>query len=128
MTKTLSFLLIGMFVALSIFVTGCPKAVDERIRESTNVGLDEATHARDLAIKAAVEGSLMGDPALKWYADTYGGLTVEVSHAVVTVQMKVKTQEQHDQIIQLARSMKDVRDVVDNVQIDPAIEDPPFEW
>jgi len=116
-------------IALSLFATGCPRSVDERIRENTKIGaLDEATHARDLAIKSAVEININSDPVLMWYARTYGGLTVEVSHAVATIQMKVKTQALHDQAIQLAKQVKDIRDVVDNITIDPNLDDAPFEW
>jgi hypothetical protein len=129
MKRKVLMMALASVVLLAFFIPGCPPKVDEQIRESSHIGaLDEATHSRDLAIKAAIEGSVLGDPALKWYADTYGGLTVDVSHAVATITMKVKTQEQHDQVVSLARGVKDVRDIVDNVVIDPAIDDPPFEW
>jgi hypothetical protein len=129
MNKLVLFIIFGSILVLSILSTGCPKAVDERIRESSNItALDEATHARDLAIKAAVEININSDPVLMWYARTYGGLTVDVSHAVATVTMKVKTQALHDQALDLARQAKDLRDVVDNITIDPNLEDAPFEW
>jgi hypothetical protein len=116
-------------VALSILSTGCPPSVDQRIKEESHIGaLDEATHSRDLAIRQAIEASILADPALQWYAKTYGPLTVDVSHAVATVTMKVKTQEQHDQVYAIAKGMKDCRDVVDNITIDPKLDDPPFEW
>jgi hypothetical protein len=129
MNKTIISLFVGLLISFAIFSTGCPASVDQKIKESTNIGaLDEATHSRDLAIKSAVEVNINSDPVLMWYARTYGGLTVEVSHAVATIQMKVKTQALHDQAISLAKQVKDIRDIVDNITIDPNLDDPPFEW
>jgi osmotically-inducible protein OsmY len=118
---------IALVIGLSILATGCPPSVDQKIRENTKIGaFDEATHAKDLALKSAVQTNIETDLPLRWYAQTFG-ITVEVSHSVATVQMKVRTQAQHDLAISLAKQTKDIRDVVDNITIDESLDDPPFE-
>jgi osmotically-inducible protein OsmY len=113
---------------ISLILTGCPKSVDERIRESTHIGaLDEATHARDLALDAAVQENIQTDPVLLWYAKTYG-ITVEVSHTVATVHMIVKTEELKEQALQLARQTQGITEVVDEIVVDPNVDEAPFEW
>jgi osmotically-inducible protein OsmY len=117
-------LLLGI---LSIVLTGCPRSVDERIRESTRVpGLSEGVQARDRALETAVEQNIMSDFELQWYARTYG-LTVEVSHTVATVHMIVKNEEYRDRAIELATNTDGISEVVDNIEIDPNVDEPPFE-
>jgi len=130
MSKTIRYLVLSLLVLLGFLLTGCPQSVDERIKESTHITpLDEATHARDLAIQSVVETNIKSDPVLLWYAQLPGsGFSVEVSHAVATVHMKIKTEELKQQVLDLARQAKDVRDIVDEVEVDPTMEDPPFEW
>jgi len=130
MKKETLLLLLASLVAFSVMTTGCPPGTDERIREGTQITpLQEATHARDLAIQSAIESNIRTDPVLLWYSSPpNGSLTVEVSHANATVRMKVKTQAQHDQALELAKQAKDVREITDEIEIDPNLEDPPFEW
>jgi len=121
----LPLILLGL---ISLIMTGCPKSVDETIRENTHIGaLDEATHARDLSLDAAVQSNIQTDPVLDWYARTYG-ITVEVSHAVATVHMTVKTEELKQQALELAKATEGIEDVVDEIVVDPNTEDAPFEW
>lgn len=113
---------------ISLLLTGCPKSVDERIREGTHLGaLDEMTHARDRALDAVVQSNIETDPVLKWYAATYG-ITVEVSHTVATVHMTLKTEELKEQALELARNTDGITDVVDEIVVDPNIDEAPFEW
>jgi len=42
--------------------------------------------------------------------------------------MTVKTEEQHQQVLELARQVEKVREITDEIKVDPNIEDPPFEW
>lgn len=130
MSRTAVLLVLSLAAIMGLFLTGCPRSVDEKIKESTNIGaFDEATHARDLAIASAVETNIKSDPVLQWYAQLPGsGFNVEVSHAVATVHMKVKTDALKQQVLDLAKQAKDVRDIVDEVEVDPNMEDPPFEW
>jgi len=128
MMKRNSLVVFVVSATVVMLLAGCPKAVDERIRQSTELTpLTEAVHATDLSIKSAIESNIMSDPVLQYYAKQYG-LTVEVSHFVATIRMKVKTKEQHDQVIELAKQVQKVRDITDEIEIDPNIEDPPFEW
>jgi hypothetical protein len=120
-------LILGVLVPIIMGCTGCTPEQDEQIRENTRVpGLDESVQARDMALESAVQQNIETDLILRWYAQTYG-ITVEVSHAVATVQMKVKTEEQRDTALQLARTDSRITDVVDNIEIDPNLDDPPFE-
>lgn len=129
MGKIKIFLCLTLLLLVTLALTGCPQRVHEKVKEKAKIGaFEEAIHARDLAIKKAIESNILSDPVLEWYAKTYGGLTVEVSHAVATVKMKVKTQALHDQALELARQAKDVRDIIDEIEVDPNLEDPPFEW
>ena len=112
---------------LSILLTGCPRSVDERIRESTRVpGLAEGVQARDRALETAVQQNIMSDLELRWFAETYG-ITVEVSHTVATVHMIVKNEEFRDAAIDLASGTDGISEVVDNIEIDPSVDEPPFD-
>jgi osmotically-inducible protein OsmY len=112
---------------LSILLTGCPRSVDERIRESTRVpGLTEGVQARDRALETAVQQNIMSDLELRWFAETYG-ITVEVSHTVATVHMIVKNEEFRDAAIELATGTDGISEVVDNIEIDPSVDEPPFD-
>lgn len=118
-------LLLGI---LSILLTGCPKSVDERIRESARVpGLTEGVQARDRALETAVEQNILSDLELRWYAETYG-ITVEVSHTVATVHMIVKNEAYRDTAIELASGTDGISEVVDNIEIDPSVDEPPFDF
>ena len=117
----------AILLAICFALAGCPPSVDEKIRERTRVpGLDEATQAIDMAIKSAVESNIHTDPVLDWYARQYT-LTVEVSHAVVTVQMTVSTEKLHEQALKLARQEGRIKELIDNIKVDPDVERCPIE-
>jgi len=126
MKKSLVFLALLVCVLLSLAQTGCPIPVNEKVKEGTNLGLSEAVHAKDRALDTAVMSNIETDFALDWYAKTYG-ITVEVSHSVATVHMKVKTEEQRDLALQLAKSTQGITEIVDNIVVDGSLDDPPFE-
>lgn len=120
-----------LLIMLGIMMTSCScgaaARVDQKIRESTDAGFDTAIKGRDLAMEAALIGSITGDPVLKWYY-VQGHFDGSVSHAVVTLTGKVRTQELIDQIVDLAKRGKDVKDVINELEVDPTIEEQPFEW
>jgi len=120
----IAFILILPLIA--ILITACPQSVDERIRENVRVpGLEEGVQSRDRSLQTAVQGNIMSDLELRWYMQTYG-FEINVSHAVATVTIKVKTQDQHDRAISLAQATEGLSEVTDNIEIDPSIDDCPF--
>jgi len=128
MKKNHFFALLPLLATVMIVLTACPRSVDERIRESTRVpGLTESVQARDRALQSVVEENILSDLELRWYAQTYG-ITVEVSHTVATVSMKLKTEDQRDRALELARGTDRVSDVIDNIEVDPGLDSAPFDW
>jgi len=127
MLKVQHCLAIFVLVVVGISTLACTAAMDEKVRESTRVpGLQEGVQARDRAIQSVVQTNIESDLELRWFAQTYG-ITVEVSHTVATVHMKVRTEEQRDRALELAKTTKDVSDVVDNIVVDPSLDEAPFE-
>ena len=128
MNRTLRYLLPPLLLLMTVLLTACPESVHEQIKQSTQLTpLSEATHAVDVSLQIAVEANIKSDPELKWYALTYG-FNVEVSHSVVTVHMTVKTEELRDRALGLVGYDARVREVVDEIEVDPTIEGAPFEW
>ena len=126
MKKFILLLPILTILAGVLLFSGCTAAVHERIQESTRIApLDEMVQARDRALEAQVKGNIESDLVLRYYALQYG-LTVEGSHSVMTVSMKVKTEEQRDLALQLANQDGRIQEVVYGIEIDPSLEDPPF--
>ena len=122
----------GVFIILlAIMMTSCScgaaARVDQKIRESTDAGFDTALKGRDMAMESALITSINLDPVLSWYYKQ-GHFTGSVSHAVVTLTGKVRTQELIDQIVDIATRGKDVKDVINELEVDPSIEEQPFEW
>ena len=120
-----------LLILLGIMITSCScgaaARVDQKIRESTDAGFDTAIKGRDKAMEAALIGSINGDPVLSWYYKQ-GHFTGSVSHAVVTLTGKVRTPELIDQLVELAFKVKDVKDVINELEVDPTIEEQPFDW
>lgn len=121
------YFILCLLALLCVLLTACPRGVDEKIRERTDMRLSDLTQARDRALDIAVEGNIRSDLELRWFADRYG-LTVEMSHTVATVYMKVKTDELRDRALRLARQTPRISEVVDEIEVDPSIEGAPFEW
>ena len=108
-------------------ITGCSAAMDEKVRENIRVpGLQEGVQARDRSLVTAVSGNIMSDIELRWSAQTYE-FNVEVSHAVATVFMQVKTEEYRDRALALAEATQGINEVIDNIEVDPTLDSPPFE-
>ena len=120
-----------LLVLLGLILTSCScgaaARVDQKIRESTDAGFDTAIKGRDMAMESALITSINLDPVLKWYY-VQGHFTGSVSHAVVTLTGKVRTQELIDQIVDIATRGKDVKDVINELEVDSTIEEQPFEW
>jgi len=117
-----------MVIVLGTILGGCTAAMDESVRENVRVpGLQEGVQAKDKSLETAVESNIMSDLELRWFVQTYG-ITVEVSHTVATVYMKVKTDELHDRAIALAAGTEGVSDVIDNIDVDATLDSAPFEW
>jgi len=127
MLKAQHYLAILVLVVIGVLTLACSAAMDEKIRENTRVpGLQEGVQAKDRAIQSVVQTNIESDLELRWYAQTYG-ITVEVSHTVATVHMKVRTEEMRDRALELAKTTKDVSEVVDNIVVDPSLDEAPFE-
>lgn len=111
------------WTALSSGCAGC----DQRIRESTDMGFDTAIKGTDIAREGALIANLCGDPVLEWYYKL-GHFTGSVSHSVATLTGKLRTQELIDQAIGLARKVKGIKEVISELEVDPTIEELPFDW
>jgi len=120
-----------LLILLGIMMTSCScgaaARVDQKIRESTDAGFDTAIKGRDMAMEGALTANFNSDPVLSWYYKQ-GHFTGSVSHAVVTLTGKVRTQELVDQLVELAGMVKGVKDVINELEVDPTIEEQPFEW
>ena len=118
--------LVLMFLCCAVFA-GCSAKMDQKIRENVNLGLDNPVKAKDMAQEIAVIGSMVGDPVLKWYYQQKH-FTASVSHGVVTLTGKLRTQELIDQAVDLASRVKGIKEVNNELELDPTIEEQPFEW
>ncbi|MEO7993425.1 MAG: BON domain-containing protein [bacterium] len=117
-----------------VFVSGCmggvaaTKKMDESIRAGTDMGLDNAVKSRDLAVESQIMQGIASDPGLVMVKDK---IQVVVSHNVVEVTGKIKTEEQKatiEAIVKNAVATANVKKYELDLEIDPSIEDPPFEW
>jgi len=117
-------LLIAMLLWSAI---GCTPRMDQQIKEKTNLGLDTYTKARDMSQDSAALESIKSDMVLRYYA-LQGLIRTSASHAVVTITGRVKTQEQKDLAGQLAKGTVGVKEVINELEVDPTLEDPPFDW
>jgi len=124
----MKYLLIPLLGVLAILlvVSSCSPEMDEEMRERTDMGMDNMTLARDKSLDSVVVSNIESDLILRWYALTYG-IKVEVSRRVATVYMKVRTEEQRDTAIGLAKNTKDIQEVIDEIVVDPTLDTPPFE-
>jgi osmotically-inducible protein OsmY len=105
----------------------CTPKMDQNIKERTDLGLDTLTKARDRGQDIAVLQNIQSDLVLRFYSQK-GLIQASVSHAVATITGKVKTQEQKDLAGQLAKQTTGIKEVINELEIDPELEDPPFEW
>ena len=125
MRSTLLFLLV--LAIMSVVAAGCTPKMDQAVRENTNLGLNEMTKARDMAQDQAVMSNIQSDLVLRFYA-LKGLISASVSHAVATITGKVQTEEQKKLAGELAKGTQGIKEVVNELQVDPSLEDPPFDW
>ncbi len=125
MRQLFTILPVILLMAVTCMLAGCPASLDSKIRENTRVpGLDEATQSVDRALESAIKMNIQTDPCLDYFAKQHG-LTVEVSHSVVTVNMTVYSEHYHEQVIDLAGRDDRIKELIDEVTIDPTIDDCP---
>lgn len=117
-----AFLLFGMAVNF-----GCTAKMDQNIKEKTDLGFDTLTKARDRGQDMAVMQNIQSDLVLRYYA-LKGLISASVSHAVATITGRVKTEEQKKLAGDLAKQTTGIKEVVNELEVDPSLEDPPFEW
>ena len=101
---------------------------DEKIRQSTDMGLDNMVKAKDMSVQSQIEQGIASDPGMVMVKDK---LQVTVSHNVVTVTGKVKTEEQKarvKEIVENAVKSANVKSYELDIELDPSIPDPPFDW
>jgi hypothetical protein len=116
-----------MLLALVLLATlfACPKFTPESqrtVEEKVSVpGMEEALIARDRAIATAVTVSLHADPEI-----AQNEITVECRSAKVVLKGSVPTQEIKDRAEKLARAQEDVRDVLNELKVDPTLIDKRF--
>jgi len=124
------------FIALMIitvfimgFMTGCPIQVppkqDAAIKEKTNLGMSDLVKAKDRGIEATLTESLAADPVTKFY-----GIKASVSHDVVTLMGTVKTEDQKKHAEEIVRStgLERIKEVINDIVVDPNASELPFDW
>jgi len=119
--------LASLAALLLLAAVSCSARMDQSIREKTNLGLDTYTKARDIGQDVAALQNIETDMNLRYYA-LEGLIKTSASHAVVTITGRVKTQQQKDLAGELAKNTLDVKEVVNELVVDPTLEDPPFDW
>ena len=126
MTRTTVVLLLLSFVVGGIFA-GCTARQDAAIREKTDLGMDNLTKAKDIGIEGTVRTSLASNPVFKFY-----GLDCTVSHDMITIIGKVKTEKQKKEAFELVASIDHHRikaeNIINDIVVDPSLDEPPFEW
>ncbi|HEX9746544.1 MAG TPA: BON domain-containing protein [bacterium] len=126
--NTRGFLLAILLIIAVTGLTGCPAAVDEEIKENVDMHLSDLSIPVDNALQISVEQAIKSDFDLQWYAERHPeDFKVEVSHAVAVVYMRVRTEEERDRALELARGVERVTEVIDEIKVDPAIDEPPFD-
>lgn len=96
----------------------------QSVSDTTSVpGLQEQLKAVDLAIKGAVEIGLTSDPEIG-----QNQLTVTVISKRVTLEGKVPSQHLKDRAGKIAKSTKNVVDVLNLIEVDESLKDKRFEF
>lgn len=122
-------------LALSLLVLGAAcgaqqaaQQANQKILESTDMGLDNMTKARDMAVESQISSGIAADPGLVNVKDK---VQVTTSHNVVVISGRVRTEEQKkriEEIVKNAIATANVKDYELDLTIDPSIEDLPFDW
>jgi hypothetical protein len=117
-----------LFLALALAVILLPAACkltpesQRTVKEKVTVpGLEESLKARDMAIAAAVEIALHADPEI-----AQNELTIECRNAKVILQGTVPTQKIKDRAEKIARAQESVKDVLNELKVDPSLVDKRF--
>ena len=119
-------LLFVVLLVSSIGYSGCTRKMDQNIKEKTSLGLDTLTKAKDRGQEGALIANLNGDPVLHFYY-TKGYFKGSVSHGVVTLTGKLRTEEQRDLAEDLAKAVKGVKEVINEIVVDPDMEESPID-
>jgi osmotically-inducible protein OsmY len=107
------------------FTTGCSKKQEEAIKERTNLGLGDMVKAKDKGIEGNLTESLALDPITKFYA-----IKASVSHDVVTLTGTVKTEEQKQHAEDIVRNtgLERIKEIINDILVDPDAPETPFDW
>ena len=114
-------------IMISMPIFGCSARMDQKIKESVDLGMDDMVKAKDMSQEMALISNISSDPALEYYFKKKH-FTGSVSHGVATLTGKVRTQALMDQIVELAKMVEGIKEVNNELEIDPSIEETPFEW
>ncbi len=118
--------LVTVLLLGSVVSCACSKKMDQQIRENTDLGLDNLTKARDRGQDIAVLENIQSDFVLRYYY-LQGYIHASVSHAVATITGKVRTEEQKQLAGTLAGQTMGIKEVVNELEVDPTVEEAPFE-
>lgn len=125
MKKVIRASLLLLALALLTALFACPKLTPESqrtVEEKVAVpGMEEALIARDRAIATAVTVALHADPEI-----AQNEITVECRSAKVVLKGTVPTKEIKERAEKLARAQEDVRDVLNELKVDPTLIDKRF--
>ncbi len=125
MKRYLRFGLIAVITLMSGFLAYSCKLTPESERAVSKKaqvpGLEEELKARDLAIMAAIAISWKSDPEL-----AQNKLEVEVVNARAIIRGKVPSEQLKKRAEEIARNTKDVRDVLNEIEVDPSLAEQRF--
>lgn len=131
----MSYLPLTLLAVLSLcFLNACvagqqaAQQANQKIIENTDMGLDNMTKARDMSVESQISSGIASDPGL---ANVKDKIQVTVSHNVVVVSGRVKSEKQKqriEEIVKNAVSTANVKEYELALEIDNSIEDLPFEW
>jgi|GEM_PF-4603155 len=99
---------------------------NQKIIENTDMGLDNMTKSRDKAVESQILSGIASDP---WLANVKDLIEITVSHNVVVITGRVKTQEQKDSIEKIVKNAVNTAGVKEyelKVEIDDTIPELPF--
>ena len=107
-------------------LAGCTPKMDQKIREKTDLGMDTLVKAKDRGQDAALIANLTSDPVLDYYYKK-NYFTGSVSHGVVTLTGRLRLQKQIDLAVELASRVKGVKEVINEIELDPDMEESPID-
>ncbi len=121
-TVRVIFIMLALAVALAPTACKLTPESQRTVEEKVTVpGMEEALIARDRAIATAVTVALHADPEI-----AQNKLTVECRNAKVILKGVVPTQKIKDRAEKLARAQESVKDVLNELKVDPSLVDKRF--